>query len=116
MAKRAVQTAKSILQQRGPDVALLNYRNTKHSSIGMNRAEALMGHKLEGQVPVVTKLLVPTAADWDSLATKDKAAKEQYKHAYNQRHGARELPPLVPGQFVLVKTEDQQHWTVPGTH
>ena len=74
-----------------------------------------MGRKLKGRVPVPTKLLVPTAADRDRVAANDKAMKEQYKLAYDRRHRARELPPLVPGQFVLVKSDDQQHWTIPGT-
>ena len=115
VAERAVQTAKSILQQKDPDVAILNFRNTKHSSIGTSPAEALMGRKLKGRVPILTKLLAPAAGDRDSLVTNDKAAKDRYKQAYDRRHGAKPLTPLIPGDNVLVKTDDQKSWAVPST-
>ena len=115
MAERAVQTAKTILRQKDPDIALLNYRNTKQSAIGVSPAEALMGRMLRSRVPVLDKVLKPSIKSRDVLAAADRKAKENNKRFYDARHGVRDLSPLRPGQSVLVKTDDQQGWKRPGT-
>ncbi len=111
MTERIVQTAKNILAQKDPDIALLNYRNSKHSSISTSPAEALMGRKLKGRVPMLAKLLDPTAEERNKIATADSRAKERYEISYDSCHGAKQLPPLDHGQPVLLKTDSEKHLT-----
>ena len=110
MAERAVQTSKNILQQQDVDIALLNYRNTPHSSTGKRPAEALMGRKIRGRVPVLTKLRNPKDHNRDEIASADRKAKAQHKVAYDQHHGTKQLPEIKPGQSVLLKNDNENSW------
>ena len=114
LAERAVQTAKNILQQRDVDIALLNYRNTPHSSTGISPAEALMGRRIRGRVPVLPKTLNPVRHNRDEITAADSKAKARYKIAYDRHHGAKQLPELMPGQPVLLKTDQENSWNRSG--
>ena len=106
--------AKAILANKEPDIALLNYRSTVHSATRTSPAEALMGRRLRTRLPVLNKLLFPKQPDDSEIRHSDQAAKDQYKAAYDKRHGARPLAPLQPGQPVLLKLDGERKWTKPG--
>ena len=110
MAERAVLTSKNILQQQDVGIALLNYGNTPHSSTGKSPAEALMGRKIRGSVPVLTKLLNPKDHNRDEIASADKKAKAQHKVAFDRHHDAKLLLEINPGQSVLLKTNNENSW------
>uniref|UniRef100_A0A672H7R2 Integrase catalytic domain-containing protein n=1 Tax=Salarias fasciatus TaxID=181472 RepID=A0A672H7R2_SALFA len=114
-AERAVQTAKKILKQDDPLMALMCYRSTPCSSTGYSTAELLMGRKIRTTLPVLEKTLLPK---WPNRAVvKNKDSKEKIKHAYyfNRRHGARALPVLQPGDAVLSKLDHEKSWSLPAT-
>lgn len=114
-AERAVQTAKKILKQDDPLMALMCYRSTPCSSTGYSPAELLMGRKIRTTLPVLEKTLLPK---WPNRAVvKNKDSKEKLKHAYyfNRRHGARALPVLQPGDAVFSKLDHEKSWSLPAT-
>ncbi len=113
-AESAVKVAKRILSQADPSLALLNYRNTPHSTTGISPACALMGRRLRTKVPVLKTLLMPQQPDHDELRLRDERSKFVYKNNYDRRHGARPLPELTCGQPVLLRREGEERWTKPG--
>ena len=50
-AESAVKVAKKLLRQQSLEIALLNYRQTSHSSAGMRPDIALMGRQLNTKLP-----------------------------------------------------------------
>ena len=112
-AERAVQTAKKILKQEDPAMALMSYRSTPCSSIGFSPAELLMGRKIRTTLPTLEKNLLPK---WPSrTAVKERDGKEKAKQAYyfNRRHGAKPLPALRPGDTVFMKLDNEKSWSSP---
>ena len=114
-AERAVQTAKKILKQNDPLMALMSYRATTCSSTGYSPAELLMGRKIRTTLPILEKSLLPK---WpNKIVVKNKDRSEKFKHAYyfNRRHGARALPVLQPGDTVYSKLDHEKSWSRPAT-
>uniref|UniRef100_A0A671U8K1 Gypsy retrotransposon integrase-like protein 1 n=1 Tax=Sparus aurata TaxID=8175 RepID=A0A671U8K1_SPAAU len=112
-AERAVQTAKKILKQKDPVMALMAYRSTPCSTTGFSPAELLMGRKIRTTLPTLEENLIPK---WPSMTVViDKDRKEKAKQAYyfNRRHGARPLPALRPGDVVLSKLDHERSWSSP---
>ncbi|XP_034023466.1 uncharacterized protein K02A2.6-like [Thalassophryne amazonica] len=110
-AERAVQTAKKILKQADPVLALMIYRSTPCSSTGFSPAELLMGRKIRTTLPTLEKNL---RSWWPSrAAVKEKDDREKAKQAYyyNRRHGARSLPVLQPGDVVRSKLDHEKSWS-----
>ena len=107
-AERAVQTAKRIITQQDPDIALLNYRATPHSATKVSPAEALMGRRLKTRLPVLERNLLPEDEKDKTIRTADQKAKKSYKEAFDKRHGVRSLSLLEPGEPVLMK--DDKVW------
>jgi len=104
--ERAVGIAKKILAQKNPELALLNYRSTPHSAIEISPAEALMGRKLRTRLPVHAASLKPQQQNHEKIEKSDAKAKENYKRHYDNRHGAKPLSNLSPGQAVFNETTD----------
>ena len=101
-AERSVQTCKKILRQTDPALAMMNYRNTPHSTTGSSPASALMGRRLRTRIPVLSKLLQPHTPDGE-MRIRDENAKNRYKRYLDQRHGAPLLLSRQNGQPVIVK-------------
>ena len=114
MAKRAVQTAKKLLQLDDPELGLLNYRSTPHSATGVSPAQALMGKQVRTRLPVLPKKLLPKVPDPETLRCKDQVTKQKYKLYYGNRHGVRNLKSLEPNQPVRVKLDNEKGWTKEG--
>lgn len=114
-AERAVQTAKKIIKQKKPDVALLNYRTTKHSATGVSPCVALMGRMLKTRLPVLNQKLLPRSPVDEEIRKKDSAEKQRQKEAFDKRHGVRPLKELEPGEQVRIRAGEDRTWREPGT-
>lgn len=112
-AERAVQTAKRILKQKDPLIALMCYRSTPCSTTGVSPAELLMGRKIRTTLPTLERNLQPIWPNKQQIKQKDEAEKRKQAFYYNRRHGVRPLPPLQPGSHVLTKLDHQKSWTAP---
>lgn len=112
-AERAVQSAKAILRQKDPVLALLSYRTTPNASTGVSPAELLMGRRLRNTLPTLDRNLIPKWPDQRLIRRRDDAAKQQHAFYFNRRHGVRNLPPLRPGDPVLVKLDEEKRWKTP---
>ena len=112
MAERAVRTAKELLRLEDPELGLLNYRATPHSSTGVSPAMTLMGRQVQTRLPVLSRHLMPSTPN-DSIRQRDEVAKQSYKKYYDARHGARALPSLDPGDQVRCKLDNQKTWSAP---
>ncbi|XP_041374692.1 uncharacterized protein K02A2.6-like [Gigantopelta aegis] len=113
-AERAVQTAKRILKQSDPTLALLNYRSTPIEATGYSPAHLLMGRQLRTKLPSLQQKLYPGKADPVQVQESDIAAKNAYRYHHDKRHSARPLPELKPGDKVKVKLDIQKDWNYPG--
>ncbi len=114
-AERAVQTAKRILKQDDPVVALMCFRATPIASTGVSPAELLMGRKMRTTLPTLPKNLRPKWPNKSSIKERDKAAKEKQAYYFNRRHGVKDLPVLRPGDSVLLKLDNEAKWKGPAT-
>jgi len=114
-AESAVKIAKKMLAQADPHLALLNYRSSIHSAIKISPAEALMGRRIQTRIPRLSKTLDPKITPTSTIRKADEFAKEQYKHYYDRRHGAREAKQLVTGQQVMIKLDGERSWSGQGT-
>lgn len=112
-AERAVQTAKRILRQEDPLIALMCYRSTPCTTTGVSPAELLMGRKIRTTLPTLEKNLRPKWPNRKTVEQKDAGEKEKQAFYYNRRHGARPLPPLRPGDAVFTKLDQDKAWVTP---
>jgi len=85
-AERAVQTAKRILKQKDPVIALLCYRSTPCSTTGASPAELLMGQKIRAMIPTLKRNLQPTWPNKKWIKQKDRAEKKKQAFYSSQRH------------------------------
>ncbi|XP_073710074.1 uncharacterized protein [Misgurnus anguillicaudatus] len=112
-AERAVQTAKYILKQPDPCLALMGYHATPIAATGESPARLMTGRQIRTIVPVLEKSLLPRPFSPDQVYRKDATAKDSYRFYYNRRHSARTLPELHAGQPVRVKLDGEKGWTTP---
>ena len=109
-AERAVRTAKWILRQKDPHLALLNYRATAVEATGYSPARLLMGRELQSRLPVAQQAVKMT---WQHAQLRDGRRKRKLESTFNRRRGARTLPQLLPGDRVRIRTEKEEHWSEP---
>uniref|UniRef100_A0A3B1ITQ0 Gypsy retrotransposon integrase-like protein 1 n=1 Tax=Astyanax mexicanus TaxID=7994 RepID=A0A3B1ITQ0_ASTMX len=112
-AERAVQTAKKILKQEDPVLALMCYRSTPCSSTGFSPAELLMGRKIRTTLPTLEKNLLPKWPSRTAVKVKDGQEKAKQAYYFNRRHGAKPLPALRPGDAVFLKLDNEKSWSLP---
>ncbi|KAJ0050670.1 hypothetical protein NL108_005059 [Boleophthalmus pectinirostris] len=112
-AERAVQTAKYIIKQPDPCLALMSYRFTPIAATGASPAQLMTGRQIRTTVPVLEKTLLPRPINPDQVLLKNNVAKDSYKFFYNRRHSAQPLSELHPGQSVRVKIDGEKGWTIP---
>jgi hypothetical protein len=112
-AESAVKIAKTILSSASPDIALLNYRATPHSSTGESPSVALMGRVLNTRIPILPSALLPKLPNDESIRNADNKSKAQAKVNFDRHHGARPLKPLSYGDRVFVRKDNQ--WSKSGT-
>lgn len=112
-AERGVQIAKRILQQKDPLLALMSDRSTPCATTGVSPAELLMGRKIRTTLPTLEANLQPRWPDLKVIRSKDTDEKQKQAFYFNQRHGARPLPSLKPGDPILIKLDHQKTWQTP---
>ena len=109
-AERAVKTAKSILRQEDPILALMVYRSTPIAATGFSPAQLLMGRQIRTTLPALARKLQPDWPNSGVVRMNDRQAKDVYKRDYDRQHGVKPLPELSSGQHVLIKTDQNKHW------
>ena len=107
-AERAVRTAKWLLRQKDPHLALLNYRTTPIEATGYSPARILMGRELQARLPVAQQTPNPL---WQRAQLRDRQQKKQTEANFNRRQGVKNLPQLKPGDRVRIKTEQEGTWS-----
>ena len=112
-AERAVRTAKDILRQDDVFRSLLAYRATPIPELGASPAELAFGRKLRTTLPSLPKMLTPRTIHRSVVQHRDKAFKSQQKANFDRHHGAQPLPPLCPGDPVLIKLDGEKGWKQP---
>lgn len=112
-AERCVATAKRILHQPDPHLALMSYRATPISATGLSPAQLMIGRQLRTTVPILPKQLNSSPIDYKTVRLKDKQAKATYRFFYNRRHSTQPLPALQPGQSVNIKLDGEKAWKTP---
>lgn len=110
MAERAVRTAKSILRQQDPQLALLIYRDTATEPTKESPARLLMGRRLRTTVPKLHHQLRPSWPNLSTVRQTDAKAKQAYENTYNRRYSAKQLPALGVGDRVRLKTDSEKTW------
>ncbi|MGH0127348.1 UNVERIFIED_CONTAM: hypothetical protein FKN15_039378 [Acipenser sinensis] len=114
MAERAVKTAKEILKQADPCLALLSYRSTPTEPTQESPARLLMGRRIRTTVPTLKQNLIPEWPDLNVVRQNDTKAKQSYEKYYNRKHSTRPLPQLSIGDRVRVKTDGEREWKTTG--
>lgn len=97
-AKRAVQTAKQILKQPDPYLALVSYWATPITATGASPAQLRMGRQIRTTVPTLDKSLQASPICHDQVQIQDSRAKKVNEYFYN-----RSRPALQSGQAVRVR-------------
>ena len=111
--ERAVQTAKRIIQQPDPTLALLAYRNTPLEVTGHSPARLLMGRNLRTRLPIHPVHMKPQWPDFIELQHHHDLQKLRQKEGYDKRHGAALLDPPSVGDDVRVRHDGEKHWNGP---
>lgn len=110
-AESAVRISKHILKQEDPFLALRAYRATPIPATGKTLSELIMGRQIRTTVPIMAKVLEPKLPNHATVKKADDKAKRGYKESFDRRNGARELPPLQPGDWVRTKLDNEKQWT-----
>ena len=85
----------------------LSYRTTPLQN-GYSPSQLLMGRVLRTTVPTTIAQRKPHIPDLTLVRTKDKKMKQRQKKDFNSHHGARELPPLQPGDHVWIPGRESE--------
>ena len=111
--ERAVQTAKRLIKQPDPTLAILAYRNTPLEVTGQSPARLLMGRSLRTRLPVHPSSLTPRWPDFVTLREHHDQKKEKQKEGYDRRNGAVLIEPPAVGDEVRVRHDGERQWHGP---
>jgi len=114
-AERAVQTAKSILRQPDPLLALMVQRSTVCVSTGFSPAQLMLGRQIRTTLPVLPKHLEPSWPRRETVQANDSQAKATQQHYHDVRASLHPLRPLEPGEKVLLRTDNENMWGTTAT-
>ena len=103
MAERAVKTVKQMLEKN--DDPYLAYRSTPLEN-GYSPSELLMGRKIRTTLPMMADQLKPCLPNQSKLRKKEEKMRARMKQNYDNRHNAKELKPLNPGDTVWIPERD----------
>lgn len=109
-AERAVQTAKHILKQPDPHLALMCYRATPSTATGVSPAKIMTGRHIRTTLPMLENKLQSEPVNKQSILQKDMQTKSSYKFFHDRHYSAQPLPELLPGQDVKVKLDGEKTW------
>lgn len=110
-AERGVQTAKKILGQKDPWLALMTYRASPVAQTGKSPSQLMMGRQIRTSLPVMQQTLDPEWPDKEKVRTNDEKSKQRNADYYNV--GTQPLSPLHPGDIVRRKTGKEDQWSPP---
>ena len=113
-AERAVRTAKHILSQEDPQLALLTYRSTPIPELGASPAELAFGRRIRTTLPILPSQLDSPVISRQEFRRKDREYKSKQKLNHDRHKGAKPLKPLKPGDPVMMKLDGEKRWTRPG--
>ena len=108
--ERAVRTVKSLLcKNQDTYSAILAYRSSPLQN-GFSPSELLMGRRLRTKVPSIPTILKPNVHDTDRQRVQQKEDKYRSKQQINhdKRYRAHDLPPLITGERVWVRYQNQE--------
>ena len=83
----------------------MTYRATP-LECGYSPAELLMSRKIRTNIPVPQKQLSPEVPMMSTLQQKEEAIKKRQKRDFDERHSARPLKALLPGDKVWLSDEE----------
>ena len=112
-AESAVKTAKFILKQEDPFLALLSYRATPIPELGASPAELMFNRKIRTTLPVIPRSLTKKPIEEEELRERDAIWKQRQKSNFDRRHGVRPLSELQPDEPVMIKLDNQKSWQLP---
>ena len=107
-SERAVRTLKEMTKNDDPYLALLTQRTTPLLN-GLSPSQLLMGRRLRIRLPVIPSTLQPGVQERDIQKAKERedAHRKSQQRQFNNRHRARDLPLLLPGNKVWVRDQDR---------
>ena len=114
-SERAVQIAKRILRQDDPALALMTYCSTPVAPTGKSLSELMLGRRIRTTLPAVARQFRYRPPDQQVVESSEVHAKYEYERQYNKRQGAKDLPPLKPGDRVRVRLDVEKLWSKEGT-
>ena len=110
---KCCEVVKTILKKNeDPYIALLNYRATPLLN-GYSNAELSICRRLSTTLPAAPHTLVPRSPR--DIGQNEVDYRQNMKANYDSRHGARELPPLKPGDDVAINDTKQEGLVVQRT-
>ena len=110
----AVKTVEKILRQNDIFFGVLSYRSTPIPDLGASPAELAMEKKLRITMPSLPPTLRPRIISHKEMRKRDEVMKRRQKESYDRRHRMQPLPELSTGDPVLVKTDGEKGWKLPG--
>ena len=82
-----VRIVKKILRQRDRFLALMSYRATRRTAIGVSTCQLMMGREIRTLLPTLESNLKQVLPSQEAVARKDEETKTAYRRLFDKRHG-----------------------------